>query len=137
MQWEASENGGFCSPKVQPWLPVTEDVGRINVAAESVAKDSLLDLYRQLIALRSTRPALLDGSLEVLTEKESGRHLLGYRRQFGRDELLVLINFSARVARYDNRSGFREILLAVGIEKPGSLNMITLPARSALILARQ
>jgi oligo-1,6-glucosidase/alpha-glucosidase len=135
MQWEAGENAGFCTPEVRPWLPVPQHAERINVAAESVDETSFLKVYQRLLELRSARPALQESSLEVLTEKESGRHLLGFRRQSDRERLLVLINFSKRPAYYVNRGIYRVLLFAVGIKDVGDLETITLPACSGLILA--
>ena len=49
MQWDASPNGGFTTG--QPWLPLVDPAAR-NVAAQRDDPDSLLSLYRDLLAWR-------------------------------------------------------------------------------------
>ena len=60
MQWDAT-SAGFTSGK--PWEAPQTDSLRTNVAAQDRAKGSLLNLYRRLIHLRATTPALRDGAL--------------------------------------------------------------------------
>jgi glycosidase len=53
----------------------------------------LLDHYKKLVALRRELPALRTGSFEtVLTDDE--RQLYGFRRQLGKEEVLVVLNNS-------------------------------------------
>jgi alpha-glucosidase len=49
MQWDASPNGGFTAG--EPWLPLVDPAAR-NVAAQRDDPDSLLALYRDLLAWR-------------------------------------------------------------------------------------
>jgi alpha-glucosidase len=53
MQWEPEPLGGFTTGK--PWLGLT-DPERRSVSAQRGAEGSLLELYRQLIAARGSRP---------------------------------------------------------------------------------
>jgi alpha-glucosidase len=64
MQWDASAYGGFSN--VPPWLPVPDSVPFPNVATQNGESNSLLNLYRQLIALRRARPALVTGSYQPI-----------------------------------------------------------------------
>jgi alpha-glucosidase len=59
MQWDASPYGGFTN--TVPWLPLADDYRRVNVEAAQRAEDSVLTLYRRLIALRRAEPALRIG----------------------------------------------------------------------------
>lgn len=59
MQWDASPNGGFTTGT--PWLPLVDPTIR-NVADQSDDPDSLLSLYRRLIAARAASPALRRGT---------------------------------------------------------------------------
>src|SRR3984893_8653278 len=52
MQWDSSPNAGFCSPGVEPWLPLPADYRQINVAVERDDPHSLLTLTCRLIELR-------------------------------------------------------------------------------------
>ena len=137
MQWDQSENAGFCKAGIDPWLPVPENHRGINVVTESAADSSLLSLYRQLLALRRSSPALLRGDLHPLGEEQTGRNLLGFRREHGQESLLVLINFSNTTGCMQNRSGCDQLLLAVGSDEVLDLDRISLPPYSGLVLANR
>ena len=49
MQWEPEPLGGFTTG--DPWLPLTDPASR-SVSAQRGAQESLLELYRRLIARR-------------------------------------------------------------------------------------
>src|SRR5260370_12938545 len=66
MQWNESANAGFS--KAKPWLPVPPSYKTHNVAAEMKDPNSVLSFYRQLLALRHSEPALLDGATIPFTE---------------------------------------------------------------------
>ena len=50
MAWDATPHAGFSSG--EPWLPLNDDWPTRNVAAQQSAPDSMLTLYRALLALR-------------------------------------------------------------------------------------
>ena len=85
MQWDAE--GSFTSG--EPWLPFAEDHERVNVAAQREDPDSLLSLYRALLALRRTEPDLVTGAYRTL---EAGDDVLRFARG---DSLEVRIDFAA------------------------------------------
>ncbi|MDK2980815.1 MAG: alpha-glucosidase [Chloroflexota bacterium] len=89
MQWDAGANAGFGD--AQPWLPVNPDYPQRNVAAQTAQTDSLLNFYKQLLALRRTSAALTRGDLTVLDNLPRG--VLGYRRSADTEGALVLLNF--------------------------------------------
>jgi alpha-glucosidase len=64
MQWDGSNNAGFAPATAKPWLPIADDFSSVNVAAERGDPNSLLSLYRRLIALRRAEPALNVGSYQ-------------------------------------------------------------------------
>src|SRR5438270_915775 len=70
MQWDATPSGGFADG--DPWLPAV-DPGVRNVASQHDDENSLLRLYRDLIALRRT----LGPGLELIDSEEG---VLAYRR---------------------------------------------------------
>ena len=53
MQWDASKNAGFTTGT--QWLPPTE-LTCYNVQTEVADDDSMLNWYKQLIALRRANP---------------------------------------------------------------------------------
>ena len=68
MQWKDAPNAGF-SEKT-PWLPVPPSYATHNVASESKDPDSVLSVYKKVLALRHTNAALLDGSYTALNEDD-------------------------------------------------------------------
>jgi len=98
MQWDATANAGF-SQKA-PWLPVPPSYRTHNVASESQDPDSVLNLYKKVLALRHTNPALLEGNYTVLNEDDV--HVMSYLRSYKGNAVLVALNMSAepRKARF-------------------------------------
>jgi alpha-glucosidase len=62
MQWDAA--GSFTTG--EPWLPFADDHAAVNVAAQREDPDSLLSLYRRLLALRRAEPDLRTGAYRTL-----------------------------------------------------------------------
>jgi len=87
MPWDGSPLGGFTRAK--PWLPLGPDHATINVEALEQDRNSILHLYRKLIALRRTHPALVDGDIRLVTAEGD---LLRYERSAGHDRFLILLN---------------------------------------------
>jgi glycosidase len=91
MQWTAAEhNGGFTAD--EPWETMQADYREVNVAAEDADPTSLLNLYRQLIQLHTSHPALAQGDFTAL--KASDGAVAAYLRQAGDETVLVVLNFS-------------------------------------------
>jgi len=92
MQWSAEPQAGFTTG--EPWLPVPPDYRQVNVAMQRDASDSMLRLYRELLALRRIEPALEVGRFELV--KTEG-DLLAYVRRGRHDEreFLVALNLGA------------------------------------------
>jgi alpha-glucosidase len=91
MQWNDTANAGFS--KVKPWLPVPPSYKTHNVASEQKDSNSILSFYRQLLSLRHTEPALLDGSYIPLNESDP--NVLAFVRQYKDQAILVVLNMSA------------------------------------------
>lgn len=89
MQWDSSPYAGF-SP-VEPWLPVSPDYERRNVAAQTAVSASILNLYRRLIWLRRRSDALSIGQYQPV---DCHKGCFIYWRQDGSERLLVALNFS-------------------------------------------
>jgi glycosidase len=94
MQWARAPAAGFTRGK--PWEALQPDSFTANVAAENRNPNSLLNLYRRLIHLRATNPALRNGTLEPLeTGNES---VIAYMRGDGRRVVVVAVNLGSTVA---------------------------------------
>jgi alpha-glucosidase len=85
MLWDASAHGGFTT--ATPWLPAGPVEN--NVAALSGQPDSILALYRRLIALRRNNPALVAGTIGEVTARNN---VLSFARALGGQRLHVLLN---------------------------------------------
>ena len=90
MQWSTNENAGFTKGK--PWLPVSPTYTTHNVASELKDPSSILQTYRQLLALRHKNSALLDG--EYIALNESDPKILSYLRRYKNEAVLVVLNMS-------------------------------------------
>ncbi len=92
MQWDAGPNAGFTGTGVEPWLPVGPDFERVNVESEKADPGSLLNMYRRLLALRSSSPALKLGTF--LSRQESTKGVFAYVRELGGETMEVVLNFT-------------------------------------------
>ena len=104
MAW--TPDGGFTTGK--PWLPLHDDVAALNVQSLETQPQSLLALYRELIALRRREPALSIGSYGVVECRDD---VLIYERIHAERRLLVALNFGAAVLYTPLPSG-GELLLS-------------------------
>jgi alpha-glucosidase len=91
MQWNTAPNAGFS--KKDPWLPVPLSYRTHNVATESKDPNSILNLYKKVLALRHTNQALLEGSYTVLNEDDP--NVMSYLRSYKGKAVLVALNMSA------------------------------------------
>ncbi|TCT05538.1 alpha-amylase family glycosyl hydrolase [Aquabacter spiritensis] len=87
MQWDAGPQAGFS--EVEPWLPVSPDFTEVNVAAETREGESLLTLYRRLLALRRGSAAL---SLGAYVPMAAEGDLFLYGRAAEGESLVVALN---------------------------------------------
>ncbi|MCX7620208.1 MAG: alpha-amylase family glycosyl hydrolase [Acidimicrobiales bacterium] len=88
--WDGSPSHGWAS--ADPWLPWPPEPDKRNVADLTEDPESILHLYRRLIAARKASAALAVGSIELLDGPDV---VLAYRRYApGDNDRFVLINFS-------------------------------------------
>jgi alpha-amylase len=93
MPWTPAENGGF-SAAAEPWEPLQPGYEQRNVALQDSDPGSLLSLYRRLIRLRLSEPALLHGDFRLVeTNRED---VIAWERSAGSRRLLVLANLSGQ-----------------------------------------
>jgi alpha-glucosidase len=109
MRWAPGPNAGFCPPGLAPWLPVGVDPQRINVESEDGDPASLLSLYRRLIAMRRSEPALLAGAHRRLRAAPS---VLAYQRVLDGAHLTVALNFSSRPVTVSLPGAGGEVLIS-------------------------
>jgi alpha-glucosidase len=106
MQWDSSPTAGFSSGT--PWLPLSPDATACNVETLAREPQSILSLYRKLIALRREHAALRIGDYVPLAVTGSD-DVLGYIRQHGTDRWIALLNLggSAQTVHADQLAGTR------------------------------
>jgi alpha-glucosidase len=113
MQWNAETNAGFSA--ATPWLPVDDRYQSYNVASEKQDANSILNYYHQLLAMRHTNKALLEGKYIALNEDDAS--VLSYMRSYKGQNVLVVLNMS-------------------GVDRTVNLNLVSkgVPAKSARTL---
>lgn len=89
MQWSTRPFAGFS--QAEPWLPLSRDWQQRNVALFEEQPDSLLNLYRRLLALRKNSQALRTGDYRALHVDEA---IFGFERFDKNERLAIVLNFS-------------------------------------------
>jgi alpha-glucosidase len=127
MPWTGAAMGGFTLPGVQPWLP-PGDPSAGNVADQREDPGSVLNLCRDLIALRRARPDLALGDFAAV---EAPDGVWAWRR--GR-ATLVAVNASDTSAEVD--LGEVEVLLGTRREREGHRGPLILEPWEAVVVER-
>jgi len=112
MQWDTGKNAGF-SKADQTWLPVPPSYKQRNVEIEKKDPNSLLNWYKQLIALRKSNAAIRDGSYVTVNPEDP--NVLSFLRKNPSGSVLVALNMSSleQKVNYDLTSQGIEGLTAV------------------------
>jgi alpha-glucosidase len=123
MQWSAAHGAGFTTG--ESWLPLAADWQTRNVEAQIADRQSILWLYRDLLALRRRTPALERGSWRELP---SPNGVLSWQRHFGQSRALVALNFAAKERSPD----FPPVVVKEGIRTQPSSELPTNAAQLIL-----
>jgi alpha-amylase len=126
MSWTPS--GGFTMGT--PFRPTSPNAALNNVESQRADPNSIYHFYKNLIALRNTRPSIARGSFE---HSFADGLVLGYQRRLGTERTLVLINYG-RESRALRVPGVEARVKAVRLFPVGQGNApranFTLPPRS-------
>ncbi|MDO4522713.1 MAG: alpha-glucosidase [Eubacteriales bacterium] len=112
MQWDDSENAGFSTGT--PWIMVNPNYKEINAAKELADPDSVFHYYQKLIKLRRDSEwseLIVYGDYELLLPEDE--QIFAYTRSLNGRRLLVLCNFSDRMAEAELPDGVGEKVLSV------------------------
>lgn len=90
MQWNSEPTVGFTKGK--PWREAQPDYPSKNVAAQSADQDSLLNLYKKLVRLRTSNPALTKGDFTLAETSSDG--VYAFARSEGPQSMLIIANLS-------------------------------------------
>jgi alpha-glucosidase len=135
MQWNANVNGGFSGTK--PWLRLDKAFVRNNIAAQKEDEYSILTLYRNLIRLRSTEPALSVGNYFPVG---SNNQFIAYKRTNpGNTSFLVILNLMHKPCPFHIRDFHFEgtVVVSTSPELEGHVikDKITLSGDEGIVIA--
>lgn len=111
MQWSDSANAGFST--AEPWLPLAENFDVDNVATQRCNPDSLLNLYRRLLMVRRTHPALTAGAYSPVP---AAGNALAYERVTGVFRVLVVLNLGDITAEITLPNGTKSATILLSTE---------------------
>ena len=136
--WSEHADAGW-SP--HPWLPLPPDAPARSVAVQQRDPSSTANLYRRLLTLRRSHPALVRGEQRVLgTDEGLPSGLLGIERTLEGEALVTLAEMSGEHAVLDPRwaSGWLIVLDSSGAGlREGTVFDGTVDPDSALVLRRR
>lgn len=104
MQWDQSKNAGFTNG--QPWLDVASNYPTVNVEAELNNPNGIFAYYKQLIHLRKTEDALINGTYQGILLDDP--KVMAYLRTTETEKILVLSHFYAGEVEVELPDGFNE-----------------------------
>ena len=123
--WDASAGHGFTTAK--PWLPFGAQGA--DVVAEAADPQSMLNLYRGLIALRRANPALLHGDI---AEVRAEGTVLSYERRTPEQRLAVHLNLGDATQTVTTEPG--RILFSSGGHHDAVATLLTLAAAEGVVV---
>ncbi len=91
MQWNGNAFAGFSN--AASWIKINADYREINVADLSKNPNSILNIYKQIIALRNKEAVLQYGSYDLMEYKNEQ---LVFTRSYKKEKITVAINFGSQ-----------------------------------------
>ena len=107
MHWNNQEYAGFSGH--EPWIKMNPNYDKINVANQIDDPHSILNFYRQMIALRQhskISDILVYGEFEAI---KTADHIIAYKRIYNGEVVSIYCNFSNTSTKVDLPKG--EVLL--------------------------
>jgi len=92
MLWNNNPHAGFSTK--EPWLPINNNYREKSVETQSKDEKSIYSLYKALMEIRQSKPALSEGNIRFVEKGLLG--ILAYTRIFENQTILVALNFSSR-----------------------------------------
>ncbi len=97
--WHDQPNGGFSTAK--PWLPLPPEHLALAVNRQADDPESVLNAYKDLLAVRKRHPALVAGEIRFL---HSDDRLLVFARVSANETILCAFNFGTEPTTWSARS---------------------------------
>lgn len=134
MQWSAEQQAGFTAGI--PWLPLADDFVQVNVAAQTRDPYSLLTLYRRLLELRTSEPALHSGAYAPVGSGGVDEQVLAYTRTAKGKQFLIMLNFSAAAVTFTQAKLHGRLCLSTLLDREGEevSDAVTLRANEGVIV---
>jgi alpha-glucosidase len=129
MQWSDALSGGF-STNAETWLPCG-DFKTVNVARQLNDPHSMLSLYRRLIELHKSTPALTEGSYRAF--EGAPEDCLVFHRDTAAQHLVVALNFTAEPREINLLSG-KVLLTTIARPEQSTKSPLTLAPNEAVIV---
>ena len=137
MQWDHSANAGFSSAApANLYLPIDPNENRPTVEKQLADPDSLLNLIKALIRLRSEHPALLSGSDIRFLYAEPHAFPFVYERLHETETLTIILNPSANEASCPLETNPGEVIFSYGGDAKWETGTLTVPKCSFTICRR-
>jgi alpha-glucosidase len=123
MQWDAGPHAGFSDPEASKlWLPLSEQYPTINVADELSDPRSILTLYRNLLSIRKSNPALQWGTYTPVDDVPPDCFV--YLREAQGQRFLVILNFSAESKTISlPTAGNASIVISTHLDRGGTVDL--------------
>lgn len=94
MQWSDEPNAGFTTGK--PWLGINGNYIKINYEEQKAREDSVLNFYKQMIAMRASSETLKSGDFDPIY---ANKQVIAYTRTLQKQEqLTIILNMSGKPA---------------------------------------
>lgn len=136
MQWESSENAGFTQSD-HTWIKINPNYQEINVQKQEKQSQSVLQFYRNLIALRTKgefQDVLVHGSFIPCYPED--KNIISYKRKIENREILVILNYSGKEKKFLQKGIWKNVV----IDNYGQVKNIAggyhLRAYEAIVLTR-
>ncbi len=126
MQWENAPNAGFSPAGVPTWLPINPNYAEgINVAEQQNDPESLLTFYTQILSVRKSTPALIEGDYAPLHEESES--YFAFLRSNSEQCCLVVLNYSEQpqTLKFDLKASSGTLLFS-SASRTGDLDLARL-----------
>lgn len=117
-QWDSTANAGFTTGK--PWLKINPNYVTVNALAQEKDPNSVLNYFRNSIALRKKDLTLVYGKYTLLDAKNPS--VYAYTRELKGRKLLILLNFKEKSAVANTGLDLSKAKLLMGNYPTPSMN---------------
>lgn len=131
MQWDDSQYAGFST--CEPWIHVNNNKNIINVKASENDEESILNFYKELIAVHKKEALVLEGKYKDLLP--NNKYIFAYERRKDNELLLVISNFSNKERKIKLLNNYKKYNIEILLNnyKKSNFNNKLLPYQAVLL----